>query len=123
MPDGPILDMPKLNEHEMQQLQVLLFRSLEDPTPLVTTFAMQALMELAAGDQALMERMQHENWGYLTMPKSFTDTVVAWNKKRYGLTVDPESVVITTGVHPGIIAALRTFCPPGSKVLSLGKYS
>ena len=67
--------------------------------------------------KALMERMQHENWGYLTMPKSFTDTVVAWNKKRYGLTVDPESVVITTGVHPGIIAALRTFCPPGSKVL------
>jgi cystathionine beta-lyase len=67
--------------------------------------------------KALMERMQHENWGYLTMPKSFTDTVVAWNKKRYGLTVNPESVVITTGVHPGLIAALRTFCPPGSKVL------
>ena len=28
MPDGPILDVPKLNEHEMQQLQVLLFRYL-----------------------------------------------------------------------------------------------
>jgi hypothetical protein len=28
MADGPILDVPKLNEHEMQQLQVLLFRYL-----------------------------------------------------------------------------------------------
>ncbi len=28
MSDGPILDLPKLNEQEMQQLQVLLFRYL-----------------------------------------------------------------------------------------------
>ena len=28
MPEDPILDVPKLNEHEMQQLQVLLFRYL-----------------------------------------------------------------------------------------------
>jgi cystathionine beta-lyase len=71
--------------------------------------------------KALMERMQHENWGYLDMGgpmvKSFTDGIISWNKRRHGLTVNPESVVITTGVHPGIIAALRTFSPPGSKVL------
>jgi cystathionine beta-lyase len=71
--------------------------------------------------KALMDRMQHENWGYLDMGgpavQSFTNSIVAWNKKRYGLTVNPESVVLTTGVHPGIIAALKTFCPPGSKVL------
>jgi len=46
-----------------------------------------------------------------------TDGIIAWNKKRHGINVNPESVVITTGVHPGIIAALKTFCPPGSKVL------
>ena len=67
--------------------------------------------------KALMDRMQHENWGYFDMPKSFSEGIIAWNKKRYGLNVNPDSVVITTGVHPGIIAALRTFCPPGSKVL------
>src|SRR5262245_63304417 len=49
--------------------------------------------------------------------KAFTDGIVAWNKKRYNLDVNPEAVVVTTGVHPGIIATLRTFCPPGSKVL------
>jgi len=71
--------------------------------------------------KALMERMQHENWGYLDMGgpmvTTFTDSIVAWNKKRYGLNVNRDSIVLTTGVHPGIIAALRTFCPPGSKVL------
>jgi len=67
--------------------------------------------------EALTKRIQHENWGYLDMPKSFVDGIVAWNKRRYGLDVNPEAVVVTTGVHPGIIAALRTFCPPGSKVL------
>jgi len=67
--------------------------------------------------EALIKRVQHENWGYLDMPKSFVDGVVAWNKKRYNIDVNPESVVVTTGVHPGIIATLRTFCPPGTKVL------
>jgi cysteine-S-conjugate beta-lyase len=67
--------------------------------------------------KALQERIQHENWGYLDMPHSFTDGIVAWNKKRYGLNVNPEAVVVTTGVHPGLIAAIKTFCPVGSKVL------
>jgi len=67
--------------------------------------------------KALTDRIQHENWGYLDMPKSFPDGIVSWNKKRYGIDINPELLVITTGVHPGIIAALRTFSPPGSKVL------
>jgi len=70
--------------------------------------------------KALMERLQHENWGYLDMPKStasFAESIVTWNKKRYGIDINPELLVLTTGVHPGLIAALKTFSPPGSKVL------
>ena len=67
--------------------------------------------------RALTERLQHENWGYLDMPKSFSEGIISWNKKRYGIDINPEMLVITTGVHPGIIAALKTFSPPGSKVL------
>jgi cysteine-S-conjugate beta-lyase len=71
--------------------------------------------------EALVKRVQHENWGYLDMQsagaKAFTDGIIAWNKKRYNVDINPESLVITTGVHPGIIATLKTFCPPGSKVL------
>ena len=51
--------------------------------------------------------------------KAFTDGIVSWNKRRYGVDINPEMLVITTGVHPGLIAALRTFSPPGSKVLLL----
>jgi len=67
--------------------------------------------------KALQERIQHEVWGYLDMPANFVEGVVAWNKRRYGLTIDPESVGITTGVHPGIVATLQAFCTPGSNVL------
>jgi len=67
--------------------------------------------------RALAQRCEHENWGYLDMPKSYTENIAAWNKRRYGLNIDPETIVLTTGVHPGLIAALRVFSPPGTKVL------
>jgi len=67
--------------------------------------------------QALQERMKHDVWGYMVMPKNFPEGIVAWNKKRYGITVDPALLDITTGVHPGLVAALRAFSPVGSKVL------
>ncbi|MBI3261658.1 MAG: aminotransferase class I/II-fold pyridoxal phosphate-dependent enzyme [Acidobacteria bacterium] len=67
--------------------------------------------------KALMERLQHENWGYLDMPRSFAEGIVSWNQRRYGIDINPDLLVITTGVHPGLIAALKTFSPPGSKVL------
>ncbi len=67
--------------------------------------------------RALAERMKHENWGYLDMPHSYIDAIVAWNKKRYNLDINPDSIVLTTGVHPGLIATLKTFSPPGSRVL------
>jgi cysteine-S-conjugate beta-lyase len=67
--------------------------------------------------KALQERIHHEVWGYLDMPKSFVEGVVKWNKRRYNLDIDPEMIGIATGVHPGINATLKAFCPPGSKVL------
>ncbi len=67
--------------------------------------------------KALAERLKHEVWGYMDTPKSYIESIVAWNKRRYGLEIDPSTVILTTGVHPGIIAALATFSPPGTRVL------
>ena len=67
--------------------------------------------------QALAERCRHENWGYLSSSAPYIDAIVDWNKRRYGLDIDPGTVVLSNGVHPGLIAALKTFSPPGSKVL------
>ena len=67
--------------------------------------------------RALAERCEHENWGYLRRPQAYVQAIVDWNRRRYGLDVDPDTVVLTTGVHPGLIAALQTFAPPGTRVL------
>jgi cystathionine beta-lyase len=67
--------------------------------------------------KALAERCQHENWGYTSRPESLIEAIVAWNKTRHGVDVDPASIELASGVHPGLIAALKTFSPPGSRVL------
>jgi cysteine-S-conjugate beta-lyase len=71
--------------------------------------------------KALNDRMQHENWGYLDMTGSYVRShmqgIIDWNKRRYGVTINPSNLVLTAGVHPGIIATLQTFSPRGSKVL------
>ena len=69
--------------------------------------------------KALRERIQHEVWGYLDMPPAFHQGIIAWNKRRYGIDINPDLLAITTGVHSGLIAALKTFSPPGSKTLLL----
>jgi len=69
---------------------------------------------------ALNARMKHENWGYLDMGEAtpmLTEAVAAWNKKHYGVDINPATMVLSTGVHPALIAALQTFSPKGSKVL------
>ncbi|MGH9335411.1 MAG: MalY/PatB family protein, partial [Vicinamibacteria bacterium] len=67
--------------------------------------------------KALAERCQHENWGYLETPASYIESIVHWNQRRHGLDIDPDTLVLASGVHPALIAALHTFSPRGSKVL------
>ncbi|HEY6547314.1 MAG TPA: aminotransferase class I/II-fold pyridoxal phosphate-dependent enzyme [Vicinamibacteria bacterium] len=69
---------------------------------------------------ALRARLQHENWGYLDEAKSKADmaeAIAAWNKRRYGVDIDPASIELAGGVHPALISALQTFSPRGSRVL------
>jgi cystathionine beta-lyase len=64
--------------------------------------------------------MRHENWGYLNRDLGFAslkEAISAWNSDRHGVAVHPESIVIANGVHPGLIAGITTFSPPGSRVL------
>ena len=71
--------------------------------------------------EAMARRLEHENWGYMSAEayKAYQETIAEWNQRRYGLTIDPASIVIATGVHPGLIATLKTFSPPASKVLMM----
>ena len=67
--------------------------------------------------EALQERIQHHNWGYLSTTQPLRDGIVKWNGERHGIDLDPDSIVISDGVYPGVIAALRSFVPIGNKVL------
>jgi cysteine-S-conjugate beta-lyase len=67
--------------------------------------------------KALLERIRHENWGYLEMPGSYAESIVNWNKRRYGVDIHPDWLVNAAGVHPALISAMRAFSPPGSKVI------
>lgn len=69
--------------------------------------------------KALAERIKHENWGYLDPPRTFYEAIINWNKRRYGIDINPGLMLLSTGVHPSIVSALRAFSPPGSKVLLL----
>ena len=67
--------------------------------------------------EALRKRIGHENYGYLSIPASYKESIVDWNRRRYGLEIDPDTIQHSPGVHAGVISTLRAFCPPGSKVL------
>ena len=67
--------------------------------------------------RALQERCKHENWGYGIPRDSYIESIVAWNTNRHGVEVEPDTVRLSAGVHPALIAALRAFSPPGTKVL------
>lgn len=69
--------------------------------------------------EALVERCEHHTWGYISNTDSLRDALVQWNGERQGLDMDPESIVISHGVYPGVIAALRTFVPAGTKTLMM----
>jgi cystathionine beta-lyase len=67
--------------------------------------------------EALQERVQHHNWGYMSTSEPLRDGIVKWNGERHNVDLDPASITLSDGVYPGVIAALRSFVPIGSKVL------
>ena len=58
--------------------------------------------------KALANRIKHENWGYLDTPRTFYEAIINWNKRRYGIDINPGLMLLSTGVHPSIVSALRS---------------
>lgn len=67
--------------------------------------------------EALAERIQHENYGYLAIPDSYNESIINWNKRRYGLEIESDWLMNANGVNPAMLSAMRAFAPPGSKVI------
>jgi cystathionine beta-lyase len=69
--------------------------------------------------EALAERCKHHAWGYMSSQESLQEAIANWNGERYKLEIDPSTMQLSAGVYPAVIAALRTFSRPGSKVALL----
>jgi len=69
--------------------------------------------------EALAERCKHHNWGYMSSLDSIKEAIINWNGERHNVDINPDSLEISAGVYPGIIAALRTVAPMASKVALL----
>ena len=67
--------------------------------------------------EALMKRMGHQNWGYQPAPADFYDNIIAWNKKRYGQTIKPGSILNAHGVLDGVLSILKLHNTGGNPVM------
>ncbi len=67
--------------------------------------------------KALKERASHENWGYLGNTDGLREAIVQWNKVRYDVDVDPDTVTMCSGVHNGLISTLNAVSRPGMKTI------
>ena len=66
---------------------------------------------------AIANRIEHENWGYMLMPESYYESIQSWTFLRYREEIERDQILGATGVLPGLLSAIRAFCPPQSKVL------
>ncbi len=66
---------------------------------------------------AMVKRAQHGIYGYPVNHKNFAQSIVNWQKKRFGWDVDMDWVEYTPAVVPAIVYALRAFTQPGDNVV------
>ena len=67
--------------------------------------------------EALAERVGNGTFGYTDVPREWNEAVADWWLRRYGVTVDSEHVVFTTGVIPAISSLVRSLTNVAEKVV------
>ncbi|MCM1292096.1 MAG: pyridoxal phosphate-dependent aminotransferase [Bacteroides sp.] len=66
---------------------------------------------------ALRRRVDHGVFGYTYVGSEYYDAVVDWFKRRHGWTINPSTIIYTSGVVPAISAILKAVTRPGDKVI------
>jgi cystathionine beta-lyase len=67
--------------------------------------------------KALQNRATYDNYGYETLPSSYYDAIVNWNKDRYGIEVKREWIRNSAALKPGMISSMRGLNPAKGKVI------
>ena len=66
---------------------------------------------------ALMDRMRHPVYGYATVPESFWDSIIEWQKHRHGWSLKRDELTFVNGIVRGFGFILNFFTEKGDKVL------
>lgn len=68
--------------------------------------------------QAIMERVNHPEYGYFTEPEEYYTSIIRWHETRNGVSgLTPKCIGYENGVLGGVISALNVLCSKGEKVL------
>ncbi|MBT5186396.1 MAG: aminotransferase class I/II-fold pyridoxal phosphate-dependent enzyme [Kordiimonadaceae bacterium] len=67
--------------------------------------------------QALKKRADYDNYGYESLPASYYEAIIDWNKDRYGLEVKREWIRNSSALKPGMISSMRALNPVKGKVI------
>jgi cysteine-S-conjugate beta-lyase len=67
--------------------------------------------------KALQDRAKYDQYGYEMVPDSFYQSIIDWNKSRYGLDIKKEWIITSQALKPAMIAAMRGLNPVKGKVI------
>ncbi|MFA7635487.1 MAG: PatB family C-S lyase [Bacillota bacterium] len=67
--------------------------------------------------EAIRKRAEHPSYGYTGPSQAYYDSIAGWMGRRHGWTVEPEWIVTTPGVVPGLAVAILAFTRPGDGVI------
>ena len=67
--------------------------------------------------EALRRRVEHGVFGYTHVPQEYYEALGGWFSRRYGWTIDPQTVLYTSGVVPAVSVILKAMTQPGDKVM------
>lgn len=66
---------------------------------------------------AIKNRLNHPVYGYTVRPRSYYETLAAWQEERNGWKVDPGWIIYVPGVVAAINIAITLFSKPGEQVV------
>ncbi|MBL4601664.1 MAG: PatB family C-S lyase [Emcibacteraceae bacterium] len=72
--------------------------------------------QMPAVTKALMERVEYESYGYEMVTDEYYQSIIDWNKNRYGQEIKKEWIRNSSGLTSGMVPALRGLNPVGGKV-------
>lgn len=90
----------------------------EGVTPIPMWVADMSFATVPTVPQAIVERMNHPEYGYFFEPEEYYNKIIEWHSTRNKVTgLTKECIGYENGVLGGVVSALNILCSRGDKVL------